>query len=126
MRRSLINLAKRITIPQLSPSHTKARVVRFTVPEGSYTIPYDPILILECSPDLIADPADRKSDNHRPLMLLETQEEGVLEKLNDHGGGWLDVGTVLGEITEEDDEDEIEDWTWQAYLHEESSRNGCS
>eukprot|EP00553_Chaetoceros_curvisetus_P011801 CAMPEP_0204640054 /NCGR_PEP_ID=MMETSP0717-20131115/45385_1 /ASSEMBLY_ACC=CAM_ASM_000666 /TAXON_ID=230516 /ORGANISM="Chaetoceros curvisetus" /LENGTH=133 /DNA_ID=CAMNT_0051660349 /DNA_START=297 /DNA_END=698 /DNA_ORIENTATION=+ len=133
MQRTIINLSKRITIPRLSPTHTKARVVRFIVPNGTKTSPYDPILILECSPDLIADPADRKSDDHRPMMLLETQEEGILQDLNDHNGEWLEVGTVLGSILEDDDDDldinendSEDDWTWQAYLHEDDHNGGCS
>jgi hypothetical protein len=56
-------------------------------------------------------------------MLLECMEEGVLrwnkeiETWDD--GRWIKVGTILGEIIDEDDEDSLEEeWKWQAYLHD--------
>ncbi|KAL7472280.1 hypothetical protein ACHAXS_012613 [Conticribra weissflogii] len=131
MRKTIINLLARklITIPRLSPSHSSARIVKKLVASGAHVIEYEPVLNLQCSPDLIADPADRVSENHRPIMLLESLEEGTLhwkpEVLEDFGEEkWYDVGTVLGEIVEDDnnefDEGNDEEWTWQAYLHEDA------
>ena len=117
MRRSAMALAKRITIPQLSPTHTSARVVRFLCEPGTSVEEYRPVLILQCTADLVADPADRPTPGYKPFMLLESLEEGVLKELDDWQGEWIDVGTVLGVV---DDGDEIDgDWTWQAYLHDE-------
>ena len=118
MRSTLRTLSKHMTIPRLSPTHTKARVVRFLCEAGESVEEYQPVVILECSSDLVADPADRPSPNHRPTMLLETLEEGTLEKLKDWKGKWMKVGTNIGVI---DDGDDIDgDWSWQAYLHDEN------
>jgi hypothetical protein len=59
------------------------------------------------------------SPNHQPMMLLESMEEGILhwkEGLEDTK--WLEVGTILGEIIDEDDLGYDEEWKWQAYLHD--------
>ena len=127
---------KIITLPSLSPTHTSARIVRLLVPSGTNVTENQPVLVLRCSPDLIADPADRKTPGHRPTMLMECMEEGRL-RWNEvassatsppggpdgDGGGadgkWLKVGDVLGEIVDDDDDDDDEEWKWQAYLHEE-------
>jgi pyruvate/2-oxoglutarate dehydrogenase complex dihydrolipoamide acyltransferase (E2) component len=121
MRSTLISLSKRITIPQLSPTHTSARIIRFLTKPQSNVETYDPVMILECSSDLIADKADRKYDDEKLFMFIETCDEGVITNLNDHGGQWLDVGTDIGIIQEEEEDDEEDDgeWIWQAYLHEE-------
>ena len=74
-------------------------------------------MVLECSSNLVADPADRDHPDQKLLMLVETCDEGILKKLDDHGGEWLDVGTPLGIVDDGDDVDG--DWTWQAYLHDE-------
>ena len=118
MRSTAISaMSKRMTIPRLSPSHTRARVVRFLCESGASVEEYQPVVILECSSDLVADPADRSSPDHKPMMLLESMEEGTLEKLNDWKGQWMDVGTEIGVV---DDGDDIDfDWSWQAYLHDE-------
>jgi hypothetical protein len=53
------------------------------------------------------------------MMLLESMEEGILhwkEGLEDTK--WLEVGTILGEIIDEDDLGYDEEWKWQAYLHD--------
>ena len=45
-------------------------------------------------------------------MLLECMEEGTLHWNNDINTGesqWLKVGTMLGEIVDEDDQDAIEE-----------------
>lgn len=86
---------------------------------------------------MIADPADRKSTFHEPRMLLESLEEGMVrwKKMdilstnnnyddNEEGSQWYPVGTVIGEIIEDenghdDDDGEVEEWTWQAYLDED-------
>ena len=119
MHCSLRILSKRITIPRLSPSHTSARIIQFLKKEGSEVRDYDPILILECSPDLKADVADRKFPDETLQMIIETNDEGVLRDLNaDHEDKlqWMKVGTPIGVI---DDGDDIDgDWTWQGYLHQ--------
>ena len=60
------------------------------------------------------------------MMLLECMEEGVVKWTSEieaiDSSQWINVGTVLGEITDDDDDDEggdhKEEWTWQAYLHD--------
>lgn len=117
MRSTLINLSKRLTIPRLSPTHTSARIHRFLAKDQQYVENYDPIMILECSSDLVADPADRDFPDQKLFMFIETCEEGVLKDLNDHGGQWVDVGTPIGIV---DDGDNVDmDWIWQGYLHDE-------
>lgn len=59
-------------------------------------------------------------------MLLECMEEGVLRWNQDietwDDGRWIKVGTILGEIIDEDDEDSLEEeWKWQAYLHDDNA-----
>eukprot|EP00567_Pseudictyota_dubia_P006636 CAMPEP_0197444022 /NCGR_PEP_ID=MMETSP1175-20131217/9616_1 /TAXON_ID=1003142 /ORGANISM="Triceratium dubium, Strain CCMP147" /LENGTH=54 /DNA_ID=CAMNT_0042974741 /DNA_START=1 /DNA_END=165 /DNA_ORIENTATION=- len=47
-------------------------------------------------------------------MAVDTQDEGTIKELDDHGGKWIDVGTVVGWI---DDEEPVDgDWMWQANL----------
>jgi len=125
----LLLLRKIITIPSLSPSHTASRVLSRLVPSNTHVTEYQPILLLQCSPDLIADPANRKSILHQPRMLLESLEEGKIRWrddliLEEETGGkdetWYKVGMVIGEIIEDDDDDDVvEEWTWQAYLDEQ-------
>jgi len=68
-------------------------------------------------------------------MLLESLEEGIVRwknidlstnnnnKDDKEGSQWYPVGTVIGEIIEDENEDdgdgEVEEWTWQAYLDED-------
>eukprot|EP00956_Cyclotella_meneghiniana_P036781 scaffold130514_cov79-Cyclotella_meneghiniana.AAC.3 len=83
---------------------------------------------LQCSADLIADPADRVTPNHQPTMLLECMEEGTLQwnKFTEtiDASQWIEVGTVLGEIIDEGDEEGVdEEWKWQAYLHSDIADN---
>ena len=67
-----------------------------------------------------ADPADRVTPDHQPIMLLESMEEGTLHwDASIDESQWLEVGTVLGEIVDEDDDDIDKNWEWQAYLHDE-------
>lgn len=120
MRSTIIALSKHMTIPRLSPTHSKARVVRFLCEPGGSVEEYQPIVILECSSDLVADPADRPSPDHRPMMLLETLEEGRLKNLKDWKGKWMKVGTNIGVI--DDGEDIDGDWAWQAYLHDDDDK----
>ena len=85
------------------------------------------MLILQCSPDLVADAADRLSPTHKPLMLIESMEEGTLiwnDMDNNNDKEIINVGTILGQIVDEDqeeDDDENEDWSWQAYLHDDDN-----
>jgi len=150
MRSTLINLSKRVTIPQLSPTHTSARIIKLLQPaattsstttgtENASNYPfvesYDCIMILECSADLVADPADRDYEDQQLHMIIETCEEGflklnsgilsMLEAPSEQGDvtaqsktDWMPIGTEIGVI---DDDDEIDgEWTWQAYFHDGS------
>lgn len=58
-------------------------------------------------------------------MLLECMEEGVLHWNKDietlDANQWLEVGTILGEIVDEDDDGGDEEWKWQAYLHDDDT-----
>lgn len=128
MRQTLSLLTRKlITIPSLSPTHTSSRIRSRLVPTRTHVVEYQPILILVCSPDLIADPANRKSEFHEPRMLLESLEEGELRwnmDLITEGGEmdefWCPVGTVIGEIIDDENDGEVvEEWTWQAYLDED-------
>jgi hypothetical protein len=81
---------------------------------------YDPLFVLECTPDLLT-PGYRVHENHKPLMIVEAHDEGILEikdgiKMNE----WMDVGDFIGWIDDGDDENVDEsDWLWQAYSHGE-------
>lgn len=126
-QRTLIRLRKAtITMPQLSPTHTKAKIVQWSVDIHQTNPPiqincYNPLFILQCSPDLIT-PGFRKYDDHEPLMIVEAHDEGILSinpsiKMNE----WYDVGTVLGTIDDGDDDPaDDSEWLWQAYNHVES------
>lgn len=129
MKASSTLLRKLITLPSLSPSHTSSRILSLLVPSKTHVIEYQPVLVLQCSADLIADPAMRKFNSHKPRMLLESLEEGTVRWKDDlivssYDGEekWYDVGTVIGEIIEDDEieeeEDDVEEWAWQAYLDE--------
>lgn len=113
MQRTLIVLSKRITIPKLSPTHTKSRIISFDIANGDEVIEYDPVFTVECSSDFIT-PAYRDSPDQKLKMIVETQEEGIVTDLRtDLIGKWLDVGSNLGIV---DDKDPLDgDWTWQAY-----------
>jgi pyruvate/2-oxoglutarate dehydrogenase complex dihydrolipoamide acyltransferase (E2) component len=110
-------LSKRITIPRLSPSHTKVRILRYegNVANGMEVVAYDPIMVVECSPDLVTAGL-RESPYETLQMMIDTQEEGVLRNMKViNETEWLNVGTEIGII---DDGDPIDgDWTWQAYLN---------
>jgi hypothetical protein len=55
--RTTINLATRkiITLPQLSPSHSSAKLIQRLVPSQSHVVEYQPIMHLQCSSDLIGE-----------------------------------------------------------------------
>lgn len=113
MFRTLTLLSKRVTIPRLAPAHTRARIVCFEVSSDAEVAAYDPVMVLECSSDLVPE-AYRETPDQKLRMAIDTQEEGIIKDLNDHGGEWLECGTVIGWI---DDGDEMDgDWMWQANL----------
>ena len=152
MRRSVgTHFARKlITLPQLSPSHTSSRLIKRLVPSNVHVGEYTPLLIVSCSPDMIEDPAFRVSPDHRQLMLLEIIEDGRIKWLNtnnndrgvrvddddDYGDNVnsmvdLPVGTVIGEVCDDDDNDDdhndndvTEEWAWQAYMHDEDYDDG--
>jgi len=109
-RRTVLTfLSKRITVPRLSPTHTKARIDEFCVKAGDTVQAYDIVMKVTPSNDLTMD-----DDEPAPMMSIDTQEEGVVRELRtDLVGTWVDVDTELGRI--DDDEDEEENWIWQAY-----------
>ncbi len=111
----------RVTIPQLSPSHTQARIVQWLRADGDAVECYDPIFILECSPDLIT-PGYRIAEDHKPLMIVETHEEGLLKITESSCDVWRNVGQTIGDIDDGDvdatDTGVISEWIWQAYSHE--------
>lgn len=108
----------RVTIPQLSPSHTQSRIVQWLGNDGQAVECYDPLFILECSADLVT-PAYRTHEDHTPLMIVETHEEGILKITESRDNVWLNVGEQIGEIDDGDDNDtEVIEWIWQAYSHE--------
>jgi len=115
MRRTLPLLSKRIIMPQLSPTHTAARIVRFEVANEQQVSDYDPVMIVECSPDLVTE-AFRDSPDEKVKMMVDTQDEGTVKNLIEKWDGkFINVGTELGLI---DDGEPVDgDWTWQAYLH---------
>jgi hypothetical protein len=113
--RSLPRLfSKRITIPLLSPTHTQARILNLEVQAGAQVEAYDTVMRLECSPDFVTE-AFRKHEHQTVIMMVDTQEEGVVKNLIDIDPTvWLDVGTPVGLI---DDGEELDgDWLWQANL----------
>ena len=117
MHRTFItNLSKRITIPKLSPTHTRAKIVQIVAPNNEHIQEYDPIMILQCSSDVITE-GFREYPNHEPVMIIDSQEEGIVCDIQETDiGKWLEVGTVIGKI---DDDDPVDgDWIWQAYHHD--------
>lgn len=110
-------LSKRITIPRLSPTHTKSRITKFLVQQGDEVEPYETVFIVDCSPDFITA-GFRETPNQQVSMLIENQEDGTITELDtDVLGKWLPVDTPIGIV---DDGDDIDgDWTWQAYTHDD-------
>lgn len=116
MRHSLVNLfSKRLSLPQLSPSHTSGRILKFLKKDDVYVESYDPLMIIECSKDLIADPAGRAHPDERLIMIIETCDEGYLKNMNDHNNEWIDIGTEIGTVYDGDPVDS--EWIWQAYVY---------
>jgi hypothetical protein len=119
-QRTLVCLRKaRITIPQLSPSHTKARIYKWCVDASAKNKSmecYEPLFVLECSADLVTT-GYRLAENHQPLMIVEAHDEGVLKLRGDiDTNEWYDVGHEIGEIDDgDDDEEDNAEWLWQAH-----------
>jgi hypothetical protein len=113
--------SKRMTIPRLSPTQTKARLDAFCVQDGDPVVPYDLVLDVTPSSDLTlddtaaVDDSDSSDDVLYPEpMTIEAQDDGIVRRLRtDLVGQWVPVGTEIGMI---DDGDAVDgDWTWQAY-----------
>ncbi len=109
-------------MPQLSPTHTRAKIIRWckdTSP-GTLVQSYDPLFILQCTPDLVTE-GYRQYPDHEPLMIVEAHEEGnITLKDGIEMDRWYNVGTKIGEIDDgDDDEDTNGEWLWQAYSYEE-------
>ena len=121
MMRTLAVLSKRITIPRLSPTHTKSKITQWLVDEGAEVEPYQTVFIVQCSPDFLT-PGFRETPDQKVTMIIENQEDGVVSKLDkDAVGKWLEVDTPIGVI---DDGDDIDgDWTWQAYTHNDETES---
>jgi hypothetical protein len=124
----------KVTIPQLSPTHTSAQIVKFCIPDSNnlhhneeatsavtctpttatttqrWLECYDPLFVLRCSPDVVT-PGYRLHDvGHCPLMIVEAHDEGIF-KIADGIvlDEWYDVGHVIGEIDDGDDVDADDD-----------------
>ena len=120
----------KITIPQLSPTHTKAKIYKWCIPLGSKEEHgvgqrqpsqqqqkqpqldvvkvecYDPLFILQCSSDVITE-GYRKYDTHEPLFIVEAHDEGVVRLHRDiELGAWYNVGDEIGEIVDDEGEEE--------------------
>ena len=124
-----------VTIPQLSPTHTRAKIVQWcqdVTRPNVHLESYDPLLILQCSPDMISE-GYRESPTHEPIMIVEAHDEGILT-LQDgiELDQWYKVGTIIGTIDDGDDYDNQDkdetkqdhtgakfdgEWLWQAYAH---------
>ena len=82
-QRTMVCLRKaHIRIPMLSPTHTRAKIVRWCLetPDGS-ALPqptevesYDPLFVLQCSPDLVTE-GYRQHETHEPKMIVEVHDE---------------------------------------------------
>lgn len=118
---SCLQKKARIVIPQLSPTLTRARIYKWCKSPSDDTIEcYEPIFVLECSEDLVT-PGYRDRAIKYPLMIVEAHDEGTLKiHENIQLNVWYDVGHSVGEIIdEEDDDDTVNDWLWQAYSYTE-------
>ena len=124
----------RVSIPRLSPTHTKARIVRFCHPDlsGPLEDPVhlectDALFVLECSPDVVTEAFREKLPDGSevyPLMIVESHDEGefsLVPKIR--LGEWYSAGETIGAIDDGDDDGEEEDWLWQAYSHEENGED---
>lgn len=111
-----------ITIPRLSPTHTRAKIVRWCIEgdlNGREVESYDPLFVVVCSPDVVSE-GYREHVDHEPLMIVEAHDEGVLKmKENISLDVWYHIGHVLGEIDDGADDGDESEWLWQAYSHEE-------
>lgn len=135
IHRTLVCLRKvHVTIPKLSPTHTRAKIVQWcqdVVTRPQYLEAYDPLFILQCSPDMITE-GYRESPNHEPIMIVEAHDEGIMNlKDGIQLDQWYNVGTIIGTIDDGDSDDENDDnhtkdttspnhddeWLWQAYAH---------
>ena len=80
-----------VTIPKLSPTHTKAKILQYSFPT-TRRIPtsfvaftravecYDPMFVLECTPDVVADgyrEHDGTGQEVHPIMIVESHEVGI-------------------------------------------------
>mmetsp|Transcript_17828 Transcript_17828/g.20535 ORF Transcript_17828/g.20535 Transcript_17828/m.20535 type:complete len:131 (-) Transcript_17828:407-799(-) len=121
--RTLARYSRRITLPQLSPTHSLGRIVRFEVSNGDSLEEYDPVFTIECSADMVTE-GYRDYPTQQQLMIIDTQEPGIIRDIKAfYIDQWIPVGTELGII--DDGEEMSGDWTWQAYTAtvDESSSN---
>ena len=131
----------RVTIPKLSPTHTRAKIIRFCPtglppPDPSPTAKApsvylectDALFVLECSPDLVTEGFREETEDGRdanPLMIVESHDEGDFRFLHGESSGdsegtppitirldeWYDVGQTIGLIDDGDDDDDDDDDT---------------
>lgn len=128
----------RVTIPRLSPTHTKASIVRFCppglgneppgTPSNAHVECTDALFVLKCSPDVVAEGYREQTPDDSdvlPLMIVESHDEGDFSiKPSIRLGEWYNVGETIGTIDDGDADDEYDDdndWLWQAYSHKEDS-----
>ena len=101
----IVMAAKRITLPRLSPTHTRARIDEWCVRDGDPVEAYTIVLKVTPSSDLttVQMTTTTADDAEPPLlqMSIDTQDEGVVRNLRtDLVGTWVDVDTELGLIVE--------------------------
>jgi pyruvate/2-oxoglutarate dehydrogenase complex dihydrolipoamide acyltransferase (E2) component len=110
--RTLIRaLSRRMTLPQLSPTHSQSRILKWEIENGSTVHAYDPVMVVECSMDMITAPY---RDGSKMLLVVDTQDEGMIRDLKTYYlNQWIPIGTELGII---DDGEPVDgEWLWQAY-----------
>lgn len=79
-----------VTIPKLSPTHTKAKILQYAFPTtrsptafAAFTRAvecYDPLFVLECTPDVVAEgyrEHDGTGQEVHPIMIVESHEVGT-------------------------------------------------
>lgn len=132
----------RVTIPRLSPTHTRAKIVRFCLsgggggetdspkqpttelPSRSYLEITDTLFVLECTPDMVTEESREQAPDGSdvfPWMIVESHDEGDFEVAPGIClGEWYDVGETIGTIDDgDDDDDNGDEWLWQAYPYAE-------
>eukprot|EP00957_Ditylum_brightwellii_P074941 5695269-Ditylum_brightwellii.AAC.1 len=82
---------KHISLPRLSPKHTRGRILRLLINKPPTPIvSYDAVFIMKASEDMQME-GFRPMLHHKELMIIEAHDEGTIQKLDDYGKKWMDV-----------------------------------